>query len=139
MLQAKLGLRPRSSILGRLGLTALVTAALAGAPTSQAHAAENLTEYPASDAPLLELRDMLRTTGLDARARMQALVSAAFHRTALRMDVARDRMERMVGFEAWEADHADDDDATLDQPPTPTRNSGRLEYVTDTNDPLAGL
>lgn len=120
----------RHARLARLGATAVVATLLAGIPSRHAQAAD---EQPASlanaDAPITALADRLDATRRETEQRLHALVHEALRRAAQRVHDTRRGMARMLDL-----GHAL---VTTEAPAT--KRPPRLDYVTNTNDPLAGL
>jgi len=110
---------------------------------SRALAANDRSAALADDeAPITALGEQLVATRQAAEERLRGLVQDALMRTMERMHDARRGMERVITFsqdlEQLAIAEQEDDDAADTAKREPKR-SQRLEYVEDTNDPLAGL
>lgn len=130
--------RPRSSALVRLGVAAVAATVLMGIPTARAHAAdEEPSALATRDMPVTVLAERLEATRRDAGERLRALAADAFARTASRMSEARLRMELVLAsLDSWEPVETD---ARPVHRPTHGGRTNKLEIVTGTDDPLAGL
>jgi hypothetical protein len=161
-------LRPRMSLIARLGMATVAGALLVGAPLSEAHAASNRTGVD-DDAPITVLGEQLAAKQRDAGAMLKGIVQQALDRAGQRMHAARSGMEQMLTFgygleglaavdfsaleepaaeeaevesaevESAEVESAEVEDTEVVEPKAEAKRSRRLEYVEDTNDPLAGL
>lgn len=125
-------LRTRSSALVRLGVAAVAATVLMGIPT--AHAAdEEPTTLATHDMPVTALAERLAATRRDAGERLRSLATDALARTASRMSEARERMElALASLERWEPEESE-------ARPAHKGRANKLEIVTGTDDPLAGL
>lgn len=137
------------SPLARLGFAALAGAVLVGAPLHEARAADHRGGAE-GDAPITALGEQLAATQRNAGARLKGLVQQALDRAAQRMQEVRFGMERVVTFghgldglaaldDSALEEPAEDEGAEADEPTPAPKRPRRLEYVEETNDPLAGL
>jgi hypothetical protein len=151
-------LRPRMSLIARLGMATVAGALLVGAPLSEAHAANDRTGVD-DDAPITVLGEQLAAKQRDAGALLRGMVQQAFDRTGQRMQEARFGMEKVLTFgygieglaavdfsaleepaaEETEVEETEVESAEVEEPKTEAKRPRRLEYAEDTNDPLAGL
>jgi hypothetical protein len=157
-------LRPRMSLLARLGMATVAAAVLVGAPLREAHAADGRTGVD-DDAPITFLGEQLAAKQRDAGALLEGIVQQALDRAGQRMHAARSGMEQLLTFgygleglaavdfsaleepaaeEEAEVEEAEaEEDAEVEsaevEPKAEAKRPRRLEYVEDTNDPLAGL
>lgn len=131
-MQPTRALRARSSVLARVGIAAVVGAVLVAIPAGHARAADDHSAARTiDDAPVTALADRLAESQRDAHARLRALMQTAIERTSQRVLEARRRMDLVVQWsEGLDA---------LASPSKPSGRPQRLEVVTDTHDPLAGL